>query len=272
MHISRNRFESNPLNYPFKRDSFSLILITSGTLKIQLNLITLTLNRNEIIIVRPQVVAHILEISSELSVVSVSFTVDFIIQNAFKKEDFDAFDFFSSSNIPKLKLSNEETDSTISIAKILERNNRFTIEVNPFKEELINSSFRLLLYHFASIFKKVYPNLEADLSRQEDLALRFLNLLNENLKNERTVKFYADVLCITSGYLSKVLKEVFGKTANQLIDEAVILEAKLLLSSPSLSISEIAYELRFSDQSSFGKFFKKHVGFSPKAFRKGAQR
>ncbi|WNW02394.1 AraC family transcriptional regulator [Tenacibaculum sp. HL-MS23] len=98
--------------------------------------------------------------------------------------------------------------------------------------------------------------------------IRFLDLLNENFKSERSVQFYADVLCITSGYLSKVLKEVSGKTANQLIDEAVILEAKLLLNNPILSISEIAENLQFSDQSFFGKFFKKHTGLSPTAFRK----
>ncbi|GEQ86435.1 AraC family transcriptional regulator [Patiriisocius marinistellae] len=268
IHISHSRFEKIPITYPFRTDSFCLFLIVSGSLTLQLNLIKHTLVKNEAIIAKPQVVAHILEMNPKLSIISVSFTVDFILSNGFKKEDHDAFEFFTGNNIPKLKLSNEEMDSAVSLAKILGRNQRFSLEKLPFKQELVQSSFKLLLYHYASIYKREFPDLEASLSRQEDLMLRFLDLLNENLKNERTVKFYADVLCVTSGYLSKVLKEISGKTANQLINEAVILEAKILLNTPVLSISEIAEELQFSDQSFFGKFFKKHTGFSPTTFRK----
>lgn len=268
VHISQNRFEKIPISYPFRTDSFCLFLVASGNLTLQLNLITHTLKKNEVIVAKPQVVAHIREMSPKLSIISVSFTVDFVLSNGFKKEDHDAFDFFTGNNMPKLKLSDEEMDSAVSLAKILERNQRFSLEKKAFKEELVQSSFKLLLYHYASIYKRKFPDLEASLSRQEDLMIRFLDLLNENFKSERTVQFYADVLCITSGYLSKVLKEVSGKTANQLIDEAVILEAKLLLNRPTLSIAEIAEELKFSDQSFFGKFFKKHTGLSPTAFRK----
>ena len=124
------------------------------------------------------------------------------------------------------------------------------------------------MYQYASLLKIKFPNLEADLTRQEKLALRFLKLLNENFKQERTVQFYADILCLTPGYLSKVLKTVSKKTAGQLIDEAVIMESKLLLKNQTLSISEVADELQFSDQSFFGKYFKKHTGHSPSKFRK----
>ena len=123
------------------------------------------------------------------------------------------------------------------------------------------------MYHYASLLKIQFPNLEANLTRQEKLALRFLKLLNENFKQERTVQFYADILCLTPGYLSKVLKIISKKTASQLIDEAVIMEAKLLLKNQTLSISEVANELQFSDQSFFGKYFKKHTGYSPSKFR-----
>ncbi|WP_458626609.1 helix-turn-helix domain-containing protein [Winogradskyella sp. PC D3.3] len=268
VHISRNNFEEIPISYPFRGDSYFIILLISGTITIQLNLISQTLSKNDVIIVKPQTVTHILKMSPELTMVAISFNVDFILKNGFKKEDFDAFDFFTASNVPKLKLSDQEAKSIIETSKILEKHNRFTITEIPYREEVILASFRLILYQYASFYKKAYPNLEAKLSRQEDLTLRFLNILNENLKHERSVEFYADILCITSGHLSKILKETTGKTANQLIDEAVILEAKILLNTPALSIAQIAQELRFSDQSFFGKFFKRHTGSSPSAFRK----
>lgn len=268
VHLSKSKFDEIPLSYPFRSDNYAFLLVVSGSIKIQLNLITYILESNEMIAIKPQTVTQMLGMSSDLEIISVSFTVDFILQNSFKKIELDAFDFFTSNSIPKVKLLDDEMETSISLSKLLEKNNKFTSQKVFFKEEILTYTFGLLMYHYGSIYRKTYPNLEVNLSRHEELTLRFMKILNENLRNERTVQFYADVLCITSGHLSKVLKEVSGKTANQLIDDAVIMEAKILLGNPSLSIAEITQELEFSDQSFFGKFFKKHTGFSPTEFRK----
>ena len=59
-----------------------------------------------------------------------------------------------------------------------------------------------------------------------------------------------------------------GKTtAKEIIDDFLILELKVALQSTGLSLKEIAEKYRFLDQSFFGRFFKKHTGMSPKAFR-----
>ena len=76
----------------------------------------------------------------------------------------------------------------------------------------------------------------------------------------------AERLHITPKYLSSVIKEVSGKSA-EWIDQYVILEAKALLRYSGLSIQEIAYELNFSTQSFFGKYFKHHTGISPSAYK-----
>lgn len=86
-------------------------------------------------------------------------------------------------------------------------------------------------------------------------------------RSQRNVTAYADQLTLTSKYLTETVKEITRKTAGEIIDDFVILEAKLLLDNPALSISEIADELHFSDQSFFGKYFKRHTGFSPKEYR-----
>ncbi|MCB0458901.1 MAG: AraC family transcriptional regulator, partial [Flavobacteriaceae bacterium] len=63
-------------------------------------------------------------------------------------------------------------------------------------------------------------------------------------------------------------KEVSGKSTSQLINEIVVMEAKIMLDNPKLTISQIAQELQFSNQSFFGKFFKKNTGISPSNYRK----
>lgn len=93
-------------------------------------------------------------------------------------------------------------------------------------------------------------------------------LLQQYNKRERNVSFYARQLNITPKYLSSVVKEVSGKTAARWIDESVILEAKALLKYSGLSIQEIAYQLNFSTQSFFGKYFKQHTGTSPSRYKR----
>lgn len=72
---------------------------------------------------------------------------------------------------------------------------------------------------------------------------------------------------LNTGHLAKVLKEVTGKTTVELINDAILFEAKVLLSTSELSISPIASELDFMEQSIFGKFFKRHTGTSPSQYR-----
>ncbi|WP_111307485.1 helix-turn-helix domain-containing protein [Confluentibacter sediminis] len=267
VHLSKNKFKEIPIGYPFRGNSYAFLLVVKGSLKIQLNLLRYTIKNSEIIVVNPQTVTHIQEMSNNLEIAIINFNVDFVLRDAIGKNDIDTLDIFTANSIPKLKLSKDDLKMFISVSKILERNNRFG-KNTPYNGEIITHCFNLLVYHYASLLKIEFPDLEANLTRQERLALRFLKLLNENFKRERTVQFYADILCLTPGYLSKVLKTISKKTAGQLIDEAVIMEAKLLLKNQTLSVSEVANELQFSDQSFFGKYFKKHTGYSPSEFRK----
>ncbi|HBY66732.1 MAG TPA: hypothetical protein DEG69_02505 [Flavobacteriaceae bacterium] len=267
VHISKNKYEEIPITYPFRTDDYSLIFVVKGEIKIQLNLREITIKSGEIIPVKPKVAVQLLKISKNLEIIGICFSVDFILKNSFTKIEFDKIEFFTRENVVKLKLSPTESKTTVSLSKLLKQYNNPKESGIPFKGELIKHTFGGLIFHCSSVFKKNNPNLELSVSRNEELAFRFLKLLNDNFKAEKSVQFYADVLSITSGHLSKVLKEVSGKTAGQLIVDTVIMEAKILLGNPSLSIAQVADELQFSDQSFFGKYFKKYSGLSPSQFR-----
>jgi len=268
VYLSKNKFDEIPLKYPYRGANYAFIIILKGELTIQLNLITYKIAQNEMLVVRQQTVIQILKKTDNLKISSNSFTTDFILKNDFKKNEFDVLDFFTAKNIPKLKLKKTDINNTKILLKLIKKQNLKNIKNKVFRNEIIKHSFSLLLYLFGALFKNEYPNLEADLTRKEELTMRFLKVLNENFKNEKSVKFYASTLCLTPDYLSKILKETTGKTASQLIDDTVIIEAKILLNNATGSVAEIAEELKFSNQSFFGKYFKKHVGFSPSDFRK----
>lgn len=108
-------------------------------------------------------------------------------------------------------------------------------------------------------------------TRQSELFHRFVSLVHEHCTREREVTFYADRLCISTRYLSTIVRAIARTTAKEFIDRSVILEIKMLLKSSDLSVQEIAYRLHFPDQSYLGRFFKKHTGESPTEYRSTAK-
>lgn len=105
-------------------------------------------------------------------------------------------------------------------------------------------------------------------SRKESLYIQFRSLLSKNIRQERSVSFYADKLCVTSKYLSCIVKSISGKSALNWIHEAILKESIYQLCHTSLTVKQIAYLLNFPNSSFFGKFFKSHIGTSPHCFRK----
>ena len=106
-------------------------------------------------------------------------------------------------------------------------------------------------------------------ARMNQLFERFPALVTEHHNTERGMAFYADKLCLTPKYLSKLVKEASGRSGPAWIDSFVILEAKNLLKYSDKTIKEIVYTLHFPNQSVFYKFFKAHTGMTPSEYRKG---
>ena len=106
-------------------------------------------------------------------------------------------------------------------------------------------------------------------ARMNQVFERFIALVTEYHTTERGMAFYADKLCLTPKYLSKLVKQATGRSAPDWIDSFVILEAKNLLKYSDKTIKEIVFALHFPNQSVFYKFFKAHTGMTPSEYRKG---
>lgn len=106
-------------------------------------------------------------------------------------------------------------------------------------------------------------------TRAEVLTDRFFYLLHRNFRTQRTLGFYAGELCITTKYLSKTIRRTTGNTVGFWIEEFTVKEAKRLLRTTQEPVAEIADRLHFQNSSFFAKFFRRHTGVSPTAFRRG---
>jgi AraC-like DNA-binding protein len=146
---------------------------------------------------------------------------------------------------------------------------RIKQETHMFHREIVLNTLKAFFLDMGNFFFSRKENFFSQaLTRREEIFAGFLSLLSEHCTSEHEVSFYADKLCITPQYLSLVLKEQSGRSASQWIQEALMVEAKSLLKMPGINVQEVAGKLHFPDQSTFGKFFKKHAGQSPAAFRK----
>jgi AraC-like DNA-binding protein len=147
---------------------------------------------------------------------------------------------------------------------------RMKQETHVFHKEIVTNALKAFFLNMGNFFFSRKENVFSPvLTRKEELFAGFLTLLSKHCTEEHEVSFYADKLCITPQYLSLVLKEQSGRSASLWIQDALMVEAKGLLKMPYISVQEVANRLHFPDQSTFGKFFKKHTGQSPVTFQKG---
>lgn len=134
--------------------------------------------------------------------------------------------------------------------------------------DILQNIFRVYMSELMDIvFRQRNFSAPDDEQGKTDILLHFLYLLNNHYLQHHEVKWYAEQLCISPNSLSVALKNAYGKNANTFIDERLIEKAKQYLSDNRYSIQQVADMLNFSDQSSFGKFFKRITGVSPKTFR-----
>ncbi len=97
---------------------------------------------------------------------------------------------------------------------------------------------------------------------------KFSSLIEKQLIQSRSAVFYAKELAITYKHLNSICKELVNKTAKNVIDDFVILQAKRNLINSNMKSNELAYKLGFEDPTNFTKYFKKHTGLTPNAYIK----
>lgn len=138
----------------------------------------------------------------------------------------------------------------------------------PYQMEMTTLFGQVTSYLEQSILDKYKQSKNERKTRAEEIFEKFLLGVKQYCAHHRSVEFYAEQLCITPQYLTRISREVSGKNASDWINEFVILEIKTLLKHTNLTVNEVSAEMHFPDQSSLGKYFKKHVGMSPRQYAK----
>lgn len=174
------------------------------------------------------------------------------------------FNVATRSNCVK-HLNNSEVDLSDMFLKAIAQVLRN--QTNPHLDRVLQHVMMAIFYSSEEIRNQLETESGAYTSA-DAISKEFMRLVKDNFRSERQLQFYADKLCITPRYLSRVVKECTGSSAADWIERYVVLEARALLKSTSMTIQQISDELNFPSQTFFGKYFKRRVGMSPKLYRR----
>jgi AraC family transcriptional activator of pobA len=249
---------------PALRRHFNLIFIfTGGKQDVQMGAEYQWLKPNDLVIVPENMVfasPHILQCTGYCT----HFTTEFVqpLLSGSLSED---FSFFSLEAEHIISLTPEQSEIIQqSFRDIIAEHKRFSSE----KNFVLRNYMHILLLRAREIYKTHAKIQSEQATRPVQLAHRFKHLVEKNFIEKRTVKEYADMMNVSTSHLSDVVSETLGRSPIKLIQDMLLLEAKVLLRSTSLTGSEIAHELQFNDQSHFSHFIKSRTGFSPQELRK----
>jgi AraC-like DNA-binding protein len=133
--------------------------------------------------------------------------------------------------------------------------------------EVIKASLIIFCIELVRYQQKNEQDVDKGIVLNQDRLEDFTELLDAQISKNKQPAQYAKMLNLTPYQLNTITKTALGKTSSELINEQIILESKRYLLSTSNQIKEIAYHLGYEDTSYFIRFFKKHTGLSPEAFR-----
>ncbi len=259
---ARRHFE---VAYPHRHDFYEVLFLNQGS-----GIHIIDSNEYEI---RPPCVffmspgqAHKLKLSHDIDGYILLFTAEFYLLGQANKNKLLELPFFFSveQSTPPLLLNN--TDDVSFLKTLFERGVKELINSHSNQDDIIRSLLDLIL----QTCNNLYPlgNTNSGNSRSNLIVKSLLLLIEDNYRNNFSIKQYADIMNITPNHLTQVVRKVTGKTSNQIIHDKVILETKRLLIHSDMTVTEIADYMSFADQSYFTKFFKKVVGITPAEYRK----
>lgn len=136
--------------------------------------------------------------------------------------------------------------------------------------ELLVSYLKILLIQATRLKVEQTPELAAgtEVNSEPFVLQKLKNHIEANFRAKHTPADYADLLSITPKALGKLTKKHYQKTLTDLIAERIVVEAKRELYLTGKSVKYIAYELGFTDEYHFSRFFKSHAEVSPQQYRK----
>ena len=248
----------------FQVNFIAYVMVLNGTLSLELNTNTYHLKKNCSLIVDRKAVIDNIQHSDDFSCLICGISTD--VGFSFINKSLMQSVMHILSN-PVIEMGQDDVDLMVKYYDLL----TFKMghpEMN-FGRETMRDIIRCFAYDLLSNINKHINRDAGDMLRQGDrIFRRFMLLLADNTSVNRSVKSYADELCVSPKYLTTACTRFSDKNASQWIHNAVLTEIQELMLNPDLSFKDISKRTGFPNLSSFSIFVKRNLHDSPTALRK----
>ncbi len=252
-------------NYASRCSGCVLLFCVEGSAEVVVNQYRGAMHRNTFVFLLPGSLLLLTDCSDDFRMRYCSFSNEIFSEAAFRLEP----EFFHALREHPIEVVPEEEIEGVDIwFRMMDYTYRD--RENIYRNTIIRNRLQNILLECYDKFRRFTSRRKTaapKMSRQTELFQRFVQLVHDHCTREREVAFYAGRLCISARYLSTIVRDIAHSSVKEFIDRAVVLEIKMLLQSSDLSVQEIAYRLRFPDQSYLGRYFKHHTGHTPTEYR-----
>ena len=258
------------LQYPFRVDCYLAAYCVEGSVNCSVNLTDYHLTTGTLLLITPGNILRISqpdELDQNLRVTLICVSASYISNIGINpsKVLVEAVEVLRD---PCIHLSDDE-------AEMLHKYVNLALDItktdSQFVKESIGGLVSSVFYQFAGFLanSKRREDMEKPVrtTRQRQMLEQFMKLAINDHAREHLVGYYADKMCVTPKYLSKIVKETSGRSVPDWLSELLILDAKNMLRHTDMTIKEISARLYFPSQSFFFRFFKNHTGQTPTQYR-----
>ena len=249
--------------FPCKIKCGVYAILVRGSARATINISQYEFQQNDVLLLEPGSFLLIHEFSEDALVYYVLFSSSFMEKQAFKSRmSLTALRLHS----PIIHVGEEQAAVICEAAELL-------IKAMNTRPSMLTSD---MMVHIFNLLQSAYTShvrqQESDfLMRPQDRKTQiyqdYCQLVLKNYQQWHHVNQYAEAMHITLPHLCAAIKAVSERTAGDIITDAILTDAKAQLKITNLQIKEIAMSLGFENIGFFNRFFKSHVGVTPKAYR-----
>jgi AraC-like DNA-binding protein len=256
-------FQEHKAEHPFvmrphSHDFYLIMIFTKGSGVHQLDFNTYNIHPGSIFFMSPGQM-HSWTLSDDADGHVLFFNSSFYSMDR-EERRITTFPFYNAAQLSAVKLSLSQLTIIYPYISLLQSESHIG---SPFQHFIVRSILDSLLYKLFSFFP-THQIPSTDIS----LITRIELLIEQFYKEHLPASAYAEKLNITTQKMNQHTRQFLNKTLTELVNERLMIEAKRLLAYSDKSVSEIAYEMNFNDNSYFNKFFKRMESETPEQFRK----
>jgi AraC-like DNA-binding protein len=257
----RKSFLNRPIQYI---STMSLMVCLQGVTKVNIGLHPYEMQANDSLFLKSGIICEVTDMSEDALFFSI------ILDESFYYPIFSHLDLSVLQRAllrqPICNLGKEKADECLTAYRQLKKR-LLDEQKDVLHHDILKGYLQVLLFNVYAVYLQQDLMEAVKPTRQQELFNRFMELLQRDYRKERNIKHYADKLCITPAYLSRVVLAQSGLTAGEHIDNFIIAEAKQLIKSRQYTILQVSEMLNFTSQSFFGRYFKNHTGYTPLSFQ-----